>query len=69
MVALSNSPALGILLEVQLRSLDHAVLGSVLYELGKVLLDWTTLENVMHVVFHRTNVHVTIYLRVGQDTG
>jgi hypothetical protein len=61
MVALSNSLALGILLEVQLRSLDLALLGSVLYELGKVLLDWTTLECMFQVALHRTNVHNIIY--------
>jgi hypothetical protein len=43
MVALSNSPALGILLEVQLRSLDLVVLGSALYVLDKVQLGLTTL--------------------------
>jgi hypothetical protein len=32
-----------------------------LYELGKVLLDWTTLECMFQVALHRTNVHDIIY--------
>jgi len=32
----------------------------VLYELGKVLLDWTTLECIVQVALHRT-VHAIIY--------
>jgi len=62
MVALLDNLALDILPEVQLRSLDHAVLESMLYELGKVLLDWTTLECMFQVALHRTNVHNIIYL-------
>jgi hypothetical protein len=37
------------------------VLESMLYELGKVLLDWTTLECMFQVALHRTNVHDIIY--------
>jgi hypothetical protein len=33
----------------------------VLYELGKVLLDWTTLECMFQVALHRTSVHTIIY--------
>jgi hypothetical protein len=61
MVALLDNLALDILPEVQLRSHDLALLGSVLYELGKVLLDWTTLECMFQVALHRTSVHTIIY--------